>query len=96
MANNRGGVFIDTSTPATREVGQVTAPERTDSTINVEDVGLVITLRLVVAKAGNIEEVTIISLVDLSRDAICSIDDVGGGIALVSSVVAGSPTGSDW
>ena len=35
---SRGGVFIDTSTPATTEVGLVTTSKRTGSIINVRDV----------------------------------------------------------
>ena len=56
IAGNRGGVFIDTSTPATTEIELVTNPERAGSTINVGDVGLVITLRLIVTKTGGIME----------------------------------------
>ena len=38
------GVFIETSTLATTEVGLVTTSERTGSTTSVGEVGLVITL----------------------------------------------------
>ena len=56
IIGNQGGVYIDTNTPATTEVGLVTTPERAGSTINVRDVGVVITLRSVVAKTSGIME----------------------------------------
>ena len=96
MTDNQGGVFIDTGTPAMREVGLVTTPKRTDSTINVRDIKLVINLRPVIAKIGGIIKVNVISLADSSRDAICSIDGMGGRITLISSAFTRSLTGSDW
>ena len=52
ITGSRGGVFIDTSTLITTEVGLVTTPEKAGSTTNVRDVGLVITLRPIVARTG--------------------------------------------
>jgi len=74
----------------------VTTPERAGSTINVRDVGLVITLRLVVAKTGGIMEATVILLADLGGGAINSINNVEGRTTLASSAVIKSPIDSGW
>ena len=44
VVGDLGGVFIETSTLATTEVGLVTTSGRTGSTTSVGEVGLVITL----------------------------------------------------
>ena len=64
ITGSRGGDFVDTSTPATIEVGLVIIPARTGSTTSVEDVVLVITLSPVVAKTGGVREITVISPTD--------------------------------
>ena len=87
------GVFIDTNTPAMREVGLVTTPERAGSTINVGGVGLVITLRLIIAIASGIMETTVISLADSGGGAIGSVDNVEGRTTLVLQDHQQTPVG---
>ena len=61
ITGGRGGVFIDTSTPATIEVGLVTTPGRTGLMTNIGDVGLVIILSPVFAKTSGARKTTVIS-----------------------------------
>ena len=74
----------------------MTTPERDGSTINVEDIGLVITLRSIVAKTRGIMETTVISLADSDGKAIGSIDNVQGRAVLVSLAAVRSLADSSW
>ena len=87
IASGQRGVFIDTSTPATIEVGLVTISGRTGSTTSIGDVGLVITLNLVVAKTGDVIETTIISPTGSAGSVI-------GSAAIISSATLESLAGS--
>ena len=93
IAGSRGGVFTDTSTLTTIEVGLVTTPGRTGSTTNVGDVGLVITLRPVVTKTGGVRKTTVISQTDSAGTVIGSVE---GRAALISPAAIKSPAGSGW
>jgi len=67
---------METSTPATMEVGLVTILGRTGSTTNVGDVGLVIILSPVVVRTGSVKEATDISPTDSAGSAIGSVATV--------------------
>ena len=89
ITSDRGGAFIETSTPATMEVGLVTISGRTGSTTSVRDVGLVIILSAVVARTGSVREAIDISPTDSAGSVI-------GFAAVVSLATLDSPVGSGW
>ena len=70
IAGDRGGVFMETSTPATMEVGLVTISGRIGSTTSIRDVGLVIILSPVDVRTGSVKEATSISPTDLAGSTL--------------------------
>ena len=75
--SSRGGVFIDTSTPAIREVGLVTISKKVGSTINEREARLVITSKLVEVEDTRGVETGL--LMGSSRDSIYSITGIVEG-----------------
>ena len=81
VVGDLGGVLIETSTPATTEVGLVTISGRAGSTTNVGEVGLVITFSSALGKIGGIDETNGISLTKVD----------GGKIGSITTVPSASP-----
>ena len=65
VVGDLGGVLIETSTPATTEVGLVTISGRAGSTTNIGEVGLVTTFSSTLGKIGGTGKTNGTSLIDI-------------------------------